>query len=222
MLKACIFDLDGVIVDTAKYHYIAWKRLANELGFDITEEENEALKGISRMGTLEIMLNNAGLEFEEDKKIELTTRKNKWYQEYISTMTKEEVLPGVIEFLEELKSKGIKIALGSASKNAGFILDYVDMRSYFEIAIDGTKTTKSKPDPQVFLMGAEGLGVAPNEAIVFEDGKSGIEAALAGGFTTVGIGKPEVLTKAHYVVSGLHEMNYEKAVDFFNKTRITA
>ena len=209
-IKACLFDLDGVIVDTAKYHYLAWKKLANELGFDFTKDQNENLKGISRMESLKILLNIGGLTLDEAEKITLAEKKNNWYREYISKMTPDEILPGTVEFLEKLRNKGIKIALGSASKNAMTILNNVELVNQFDAIIDGTKTSNAKPNPEVFLLGAKQLGVSPCECVVFEDAKAGIEAAINAGMYSVGIGDPLVLNKANIVVSSLKEMTLEK------------
>lgn len=208
MIKACIFDLDGVVVDTAKYHYIAWKRLANELGLDLTKEENEELKGISRMQTLEIILTKGNLQnnFSQAEKEALAAKKNDWYREFVLKMDKGEVLPGVENFLKTLQANNIKIGLGSASKNAATILDVTNMTEYFEVIIDGTKVTRSKPDPQTFLMGAEALSVDPSEAVVFEDSYKGLKAALTGGFYTIGIGEERVLGEAHIVVEGVKDV----------------
>lgn len=209
-IKACLFDLDGVIVDTAKYHYIAWRELAKELGFDFTEQDNEKLKGVSRMTSLEILLNIGGVTLSDDEKIRLAEKKNENYRTFILKMQPDEILPGAKAFLEELKTKGIKIALGSASKNAMTILDRLELTSLFEAIIDGTKVAKAKPDPEVFLKGAEALGVTPEECVVFEDAEAGVEAALAGNMKCVGIGAKDVLGKANIVVDGLHQMNYDK------------
>ncbi len=206
-IKACLFDLDGVIVDTAKYHYIAWKEIANELGFDFTMEDNERLKGVSRMTSLDILLSIGNVEKSEEEKMELASKKNENYLSYILKMGPEEILPGTKEFLDQLKKQGIKIALGSASKNAMTILERLNLTSYFDAIIDGTKVAKAKPDPEVFLKGAEALNMAPEECVVFEDAEAGIEAAIAGGMKCVGIGNPEVLGKANFVVDGLHKMN---------------
>ncbi|MFT4031998.1 MAG: beta-phosphoglucomutase [Siphonobacter sp.] len=201
-LKACLFDLDGVIVDTAIYHYKAWKRLANELGFDFTEHQNEELKGISRMESLELILKWGGVTLTQEEKEHWATLKNGWYLEYVNQMTPAEVLPGVKDFLEMLRDNKIKIALGSASKNAPLILERIDMKAYFDAIIDGTQTTKSKPDPEVFLLGAKALHIPPAECIVFEDAVAGIEAAHRGGMKAVGVGSPAVLTEANLVISG--------------------
>lgn len=201
-ISTCIFDLDGVIVDTAKYHYLAWKRLAHELGFKFLEEHNERLKGVSRMTSLDIMLEVGGLTFSQSEKEVMAARKNEWYLEYIYKMTPEEILPGVVDFLVMLRSKGIKISLGSASKNAMLILERVQLQHYFDAVIDGNKALKAKPDPQVFLLAAEELGQNPTSCVVFEDAAAGIEAAKAAGMKCIGIGSPNVLGKADKVVPG--------------------
>lgn len=209
-VKACLFDLDGVIVDTAKYHYLAWKRLANELGFEFTEEDNERLKGVSRMKSLDILLEIGKLSFDEETKEEMAAKKNAWYVEYISKMDASEILPGVIDFLNSLKENNIKISLGSVSKNAMLILNNVGIVNYFDAVIDGTKITHAKPDPEVFLKGAEELGVKPSECVVFEDAQSGIEAAINAGMRSVGVGSPEILNKANFVISSFEEMTLDR------------
>jgi beta-phosphoglucomutase len=209
-VKACIFDLDGVIVDTAVYHYKAWKRLANELGFDFTEEDNEKLKGVSRTRSLELILQWGGVTKTEAEKEELAARKNDWYVEMINHMTPDEILPGAKDFLLTCRSAGLKTALGSASKNSMTILNKIDLAGLFDAIIDGNKVSKPKPDPEVFLKGAEELNIAPVNCVVFEDAIAGVEAAINGGMKAVGIGSPKVLTEANLVVSGLNEMTLEK------------
>jgi beta-phosphoglucomutase len=208
-IKALIFDLDGVIVDTAKYHYLAWKRLADELGFTFTIEDNERLKGVSRVRSLEILLEIGGLNFEEKVKSELATKKNVWYVEYILKMTPDEILPGVISFLEQAKEKGLKTAIGSASKNAKTILDRIDLLKYFDVIIDGNKVSKAKPDPEVFLLASEFFNVNPKECIVFEDAEAGVEAALNGKMHVVGIGSEKNLGKADLVIPGFQNASLE-------------
>ncbi|GFR34633.1 beta-phosphoglucomutase [Thermobrachium celere] len=202
MIKGCIFDLDGVIVDTAKYHYLAWKRLANELGFEFTEEDNERLKGVSRMKSLEILLEIGNKQFDEETKIKLAEKKNGWYVEYISKMDESEILDGVKDFLTELREKGIKISLGSVSKNAMTILKNINLLPYFDAVIDGTKVTNAKPDPEVFLKAAQELGLKPEECCVFEDAVAGIEAARRANMKVIGVGSPEILSDADKVISG--------------------
>lgn len=216
-IQACIFDLDGVIVDTAVYHYKAWKRLANEMGFDFTEEDNEKLKGVSRMASLDLILQWGGLTKTQAEKEELATRKNNWYVDMINKMTPGEVLPGAKEFVESCTEAGIKTALGSASKNSMTILEKVGINHLFDVVIDGNKVSKPKPDPEVFLKGAEALGVAPANCVVFEDAIAGIEAAINGGMHSVGIGSPQVLTKAEIVVSGLDKMSLDKLKELETK-----
>lgn len=209
-IKACIFDLDGVIVDTAVYHYQAWRRLANQLGFDFTEDQNEELKGISRIDSLKIILNWGKVTKSDDELQELATLKNTWYVEMISTMTPTEILPGAKEFLELVKDNNYLTALGSASKNSEMILKQIGLTQYFDALVDGNKVTKSKPDPEVFLVGAQELNVAPQHCVVFEDAIAGVQAAKAGQMKAVGIGKAEVLSAADLVIAGLFEMTLEK------------
>lgn len=206
-VKACLFDLDGVLVDTAKYHYLAWKRLANELGFDFTKEDNERLKGVSRMDSLNILLEIGGKNFDEETKLKLAEKKNKWYVEYISKMTKDEILPGVKEFLTDVKNSGIKIGLGSVSKNSMKILESTELKDYFDSIIDGTKITHAKPNPEVFLKGAEELKIDPKDCVVFEDAAAGIEAAINAGMHSIGVGSKNILNKAEKIIPGFKNMN---------------
>ena len=210
MIAACLFDLDGVVVDTAKYHFIAWKALAEELGFEFTLEDNERLKGVSRMQSLEILLEIGGLQFSESEKMAMAEKKNTLYVSYIEKMTPEETLPGVEKFLQELRTKGIRIALGSASKNAPMILDRIQLTGLFDVIVDGNSISEAKPNPEVFLKGAEKLGVSPEECVVFEDAIAGIEAARNGNMHCVGIGDPEILGLADLVISGFDGFTVEK------------
>jgi beta-phosphoglucomutase len=207
--RAAIFDLDGVIVDTAKYHYLAWKRLANELGFDFTERDNERLKGVSRMRSLEILLEIGGLDLDEAEKTALAEKKNRWYVEYIREMDESELLPGARECLLRLGEKGVKIALASASKNTPTIINSLNLVDLFGAVIDGNKTSKAKPDPEVFLLAAQELGVDSADCVVFEDAEAGLQAARAAGMVAIGVGDPSVLKSAHDVVAGLHAVNVE-------------
>lgn len=209
-IKACLFDLDGVIVDTAKYHFLAWKRLADELNIEFTEKDNERLKGVSRMRSLEIILEIGQVNLDEETKNNLAAKKNDWYVEYISKLTPDEILPGAKEFLKLARENNMKIALGSASKNSMLILNKLDLVDCFDAIIDGTKVSKAKPNPEVFLKGAEALNVEPNHCVVFEDAEAGIEAAINAGMYSVGIGSPEILNKANFIISGLHEMDLSK------------
>jgi beta-phosphoglucomutase len=209
-LRGCIFDLDGVIVDTAKYHFMAWRRLAKELGFEFTVEDNEALKGVSRMTSLEILLRTGGVTVTEKEKEVLAASKNGWYVEFISGMTPDEILPGSVRLLKSLRKAGIITAIGSASRNAGTILDRIELREMFDVIVDGNKIQKAKPDPEVFLRGAEEMNLHPSSCIVFEDAQAGIEAAIAGGMKSVGVGSPELLRRADLVIPDLKKITLKE------------
>jgi len=211
-IRACIFDLDGVVVDTAKYHYLAWKRLAGELGFEFYEKDNERLKGISRLESLNILLEIGNISLTSLEKEKLAERKNQWYLEYITKMTPDEILPGVKEFIEELREKGVKIGLGSASKNARLILNQIGIIDLFQTIADGTRVAKAKPDPEIFLLAAKDLNVEPEHSIVFEDAEAGIESAIRGGFRSVGVGSPSILHKANVVIPDFNGLTYDKLI----------
>lgn len=212
MIKACIFDLDGVIVDTAKYHFIAWRDMAASLGIEFTEKDNEHLKGVGRKESLEFILNLGNVTRSEPEKTKLAFVKNEQYKSLISNIDRAEILPGVVPFIKRLKNENIKIALGSSSKNARTILEALSLTQYFDAIVDGTNTTKSKPDPQVFLLGAEALNISPSEIVVFEDAVSGIKAAKDGGFRTVGVGENDVLDQAEIVISGFVDFTLDKLI----------
>jgi len=193
-----IFDLDGVIVDTAKYHYLAWRKLANELGFEFTKEQNELFKGVSRKRCLEILLDIGNVKATQEQFNTWMVEKNLDYLAYIEKMNASEILPDVPRVLEYLKEKNIPIALGSASKNAKPILEKVDLLPYFDSIVDGNNVTKAKPDPEVFLIAAKNLGVEASSCVVFEDAVAGIQAANAAGMVSIGIGDAEILKEADY------------------------
>ncbi|MCE3202165.1 beta-phosphoglucomutase [Paenibacillus sonchi] len=205
-MKGAIFDLDGVIVDTAKYHYLAWRSLAADLGFEFTEAHNERLKGVSRMRSLDILLEIGGLEFDEAEKAAMAERKNRRYVDYISRLDDSELLPGVREYLGRLKERGIGIALGSASKNAVFILDKLKITGLFDAVVDGNTVSRAKPDPEVFQTACRRLRLQPADCVVFEDAEAGVAAARAAGMRVVGISKREMLAGADVVITGLHEL----------------
>jgi beta-phosphoglucomutase len=201
VIKACIFDLDGVIVDTAHYHFLAWKRLAKELGIELTEEHNERLKGVSRMHSLEIILNIGGISLSEHDKEMLANKKNSWFVDYVERMAPEEIFPGVRQLIRELKSRGIKVGLASSSKNAKTVIQLLHIQDEFDAVVDGTMIRNSKPHPEIFLMAAEKLGVHPDDCLVFEDAEAGVEAAIAAGMKCIGVGSTEQLGKATRVIS---------------------
>lgn len=197
-----LFDLDGVIVDTAKYHFLAWKDLADELGIPFTLKDNERLKGVSRMASFEVILEIGGRTMSEAEKLAYCTRKNDVYLSYIDRLTKEDVLPGARAFLESARAAGIPIALGSASKNAPRILEKLELTPLFDAIIDGTVVSAAKPDPEVFLKGAQALGLDAESCIVFEDSFSGVEAAHRGSMKAVGVGSRDDLPEADTWITG--------------------
>jgi beta-phosphoglucomutase len=205
-MRAAIFDLDGVIVDTAKYHYLAWKRLANQYGFDFTESDNERLKGVSRTRSLEILLEIGRVSLDEATKTKMAAQKNEWYVDYIRNMDSSELLPGAAEYLQSIRTRGVKIALGSASKNAPIILDRLGISQLFDVIVDGNKVSQAKPDPEVFLRAADELKVSPASCVVFEDAEAGVQAALRAGMGVVGIGKVSRLEAADMLIAGLYQL----------------
>jgi len=212
--KGFIFDLDGVIVDTAKYHYLAWKNLASELGFEFTKEQNEMFKGVSRKRCLEILLDIGNVEATKDQFDKWMVEKNIDYLKYIDKMDESEILPDVTIKLDFLKEHKQPIALGSASKNAKPILDKVGLLSYFDAIVDGNNVTRAKPDPEVFLIAADQLGVSANNCLVFEDAVAGIQAANNANMTSIGIGNKEVLHEAKHVFNDFTEIENEFLMNF--------
>ncbi len=211
-----IFDLDGVIVDTAKYHYLAWKNLADELGIPFTEEDNENFKGVSRKRCLEILLEMGNINVSQEQFDDWLQEKNEDYLSYIATMDESEILPDVVKVLDYLKVNNIPMALGSASKNAIPILEKVKLIPYFNTVVDGNAVSKAKPDPEVFVIAAKDLGVAPENCVVFEDALAGIEAANVAGMKSVGIGDPNVLTAADYNFRDFTEIDFEFLEDLLD------
>lgn len=197
--KAFIFDLDGVIVDTAKYHFLAWQKIASELGIEFTPEHNEKLKGVSRVRSLDIILELGNINPSQEDKNKWLVQKNEDYLSYLVNMDFSEILPGVMPVLEFLKENKQPIALGSASKNARPILDKTGILRYFDVIVDGNDVSNAKPDPEVFLQAAKGLNIAPQQSIVFEDSEAGIQAANIAGMTSIGIGDAKILHEAQYI-----------------------
>jgi beta-phosphoglucomutase len=206
-LAACLFDLDGVIVDTAKYHFIAWRQIASELGFELTEKDNERLKGVSRTHSLEILLEIGDLVLDSAVKTALAEEKNAIYLNYVMKMTPAEILPGADGFVIDCRCGGYRTALATASCNAATIIEHLKIASLFDVVVDGNKVTHTKPHPEVFLTCASELGVPPASCAVFEDAEAGIEAAHAGGMLAIGVGDPAILSKADLVVSGLSSIS---------------
>jgi beta-phosphoglucomutase len=196
--KAFIFDLDGVIVDTAKYHFLAWQKLAQELGIEFTPEHNEELKGVSRVRSLDIILALGNIEASQEDKNKWLTQKNEDYLSYLVDMDESEILPGVLPVLEFIKEKKQLIALGSASKNARPILEKTGILPFFDAIVDGNDVSNAKPDPEVFLRAAQLLNVSNENAIVFEDSVAGIQAANTANMISIGIGDATILHEAKY------------------------
>lgn len=197
-LKAVIFDLDGVITDSARYHYLAWKELADELGIAFDEEYNEKLKGVSRMESLELILMNGNAcdKYTPEEKEAMATKKNDNYKELIKQITPDDILPGILPFLKELKAKGIRIALASVSKNAPFIINQLQLNDYFDYIADAAAVPNAKPFPDIFLAGRDEFGFKSEECIGVEDAKTGIEAIHRAGMKAIGVGTPDQMTEA--------------------------
>lgn len=209
MINTYIFDLDGVIVDTAKYHYLAWKNLADELEIEFTKEHNELLKGVSRIRSLEIILGLGNKQISDADFDRFLHKKNEEYLSYIDKMDASEILPGVLNALDFIKKIERKIVLGSASKNAKPILEKVGLLDYFDAIVDGNDVSKAKPDPEVFLLGAERTNSKTEECVVFEDAVAGIQAANIAGMLSIGIGEKEILKEADYVFSDFNQISNE-------------
>ncbi len=201
MIHAFIFDLDGVITDTAEYHYRAWKRLTDEEGLPFTREDNEALRGVSRRESLRLILK--GHDYREEKLQEMMSRKNGYYLEFLKDITQRDVLPGAQELLEELRAAGLKTALGSASRNAREVVGRLGVKALFDAISDGDSVKRQKPAPDLFLHAAQQLGLLPGECVVVEDAAAGIEAARAGGFRSIGLGPRERVGGANAIFPSL-------------------
>lgn len=210
-IKGFIFDLDGVITDTAEYHYKSWKKLAEEESLFFNRKINEKLRGVSRMHSLEIIL--AGKEISQSKKKEWTDRKNEYYQEYLEEITKENILDDMEEKLKRVKADGFKLAVGSASRNAKKVLKHLQISNLFDIIGDGHSVEKPKPAPDLFLYIAKEIGLAPEECVVVEDAKSGVAAALEANMKTVGIGPEIRVGKADLVYPDVDSMNIDEILN---------
>jgi beta-phosphoglucomutase len=206
-IKGLIFDLDGVIVSTEHNHYVAWKRTADELGISFSEKENENLKGLSRVDSLKAILAQENVTISEDEFNSLLDDKNEFYLESIAELKQSDLLKGVKELLDEAKTKGLKMAIGSSSKNAPYIIKLLGLTEYFAIIVDGNMVSDPKPHPEVFLNAAKGMGLDPEQCIVFEDAESGIKAAKAGGFFAIGVGNEHIATLADLYLTDLTEFN---------------
>jgi beta-phosphoglucomutase len=215
--KAFIFDLDGVIVDTAKYHFLAWQKISQELGIEFTHEHNEELKGVSRVRSLDIILGIGNIEATQEQKDKWLTQKNEDYLSYLVDMDENELLPGVTNVLQFLKEKNQLIALGSASKNARPILEKTNIIDYFDAIVDGNDVSNAKPDPEVFLRAAKLVGISNENAIVFEDSVAGIQAANIANMTSIGIGEQETLKESKFCFPNFLEIDSNFIEKLINK-----
>lgn len=222
MFKAVLFDLDGVITDTAEYHYLSWKNLVNELGYDIDRDFNEKLKGVSRDESLHRILMHLGIEnhVDQEKFTELTTKKNAYYVDMIQQVSPKDVYPGILELLKSLKENGIKIALASASKNGPFLLKQMEITEYFDEIADPSKVKESKPAPDIFLAAAEGIGIEIEETIGIEDAEAGITAIKASGALPIGVGKADILGSDIALVPDTSYLTYNYLQTEWEKQRI--
>jgi beta-phosphoglucomutase len=215
--KCFIFDLDGVIVDTAKYHYLAWQKIAHQLGIEFTPEHNEELKGVSRVRSLDIILKLGNIDATQEEKNVWLVQKNEDYLSYLVTMDESEILPGVLPVLIYLKENNQKIVLGSASKNAKPILEKAKIIDYFDAIVDGNDVTNAKPDPEVFLQGAKKVNFSNEKCIVFEDSVAGVQAANIAGMTSVGIGEESILHEAQFVFPDFTHIDLNFIQNLINK-----
>lgn len=213
MINCFIFDLDGVIVDTARFHYLAWKEIADELKIEFDETENEKLKGVSRKESLKILLQNANTKISDREFTALMDKKNKIYIDFVQQMNSSDILPGVLETLNFIKNSNFKTALASASKNAQLVIDKIGLNVVFDVIVDGNAAVQPKPSPEIFLMATQKLNAKPENCVVIEDSAAGIEAAISANMKCIGIGKPEFLGRADFVFNGFNEIT----IDFLNK-----
>ncbi|MBE5777838.1 MAG: beta-phosphoglucomutase [Clostridiales bacterium] len=211
-IQGVIFDLDGVIVSTDDCHYRAWKRMADEEGIYFDRTINERLRGVSRMDSLAIILERAEKNYSDEEKQQMAARKNAYYVELIGALTGEDILPGAMNVLCWLKENGVKIAVGSSSRNTPIILKQIGLEGYFDAVADGNQITRSKPDPEVFLLAAKLLGLEASRCMVVEDADAGVEAALAGGMRVLGVGSAKDNKKATYRAENLEKVDIENII----------
>lgn len=219
-LEAVIFDLDGVITDTAEHHYLAWKAIGDELNLPFTREFNENLKGVSRLESLRLLLSLSSVElkYTDEELHALAERKNELYKELIASIKPSDVLPGILPLLEDLKARGIKTAIASASKNAFAVIGNLQMEQYFDIIVDAAKIKNSKPDPEVFLSAAQQLGVEPQACVGVEDAVAGVDAILAANMTAIAIGNKDHFPHAHHTYASTAALNAQELIEIHQRT----
>jgi len=212
LIQAALFDLDGVVVFTDRYHYLAWKRLADEQGWDFNEQVNNDCRGVPRMASLQVILDHNGVALPDDRKRELAARKNGYYQDLLKSIDESDLYPGAVEFLHRLRDCEVKLALCSSSKNAPTVLDALELTPLFDTVVTGHDFERPKPDPQIFTLAAGRLGVPAERCIVFEDAEAGVAAALAGGMHCVGVGAPDVLPNAPQTMRDYDEIDLDAMI----------
>lgn len=219
MIKGLIFDLDGVITDTAEYHYLAWKSLAKKMGIEMDREFNEQLKGISRMESLDLILKLGNKEeaYTEEEKVELATQKNEEYKEYIKQITPKDLLPGIEQLLKDAKAEGLGMVLASASKNGPEIMKRLDIEDLFDGIVDPASLSAGKPDPEIFIKGAEMLGLDTSECVGLEDAEAGVDAINSANMFSVGVGSPSAMHNADYIVEDTKDLTLENILERANK-----
>jgi len=207
-----LFDLDGVVVFTDKYHYLAWAELSEENGWFFSEEINHGCRGVPRMESLEVILRHNKLQLTPEEKVILADRKNRRYVELLQKIDHDDIYPGVVQFLRSLRQLGMKIGLCSSSRNAKLVLNILDLVQWFDAIVTGDEIAKAKPDPEIFLMGACRLGVDPDVCVVFEDAPAGVDAAYAAGMKCVGVGSPALLHNAQVTIKDYSEIDLEALI----------
>lgn len=218
-IQGFIFDLDGVLTDTAVYHYLGWKRLAQDEGIELAPDIADTTRGVSRRESLMLVLGDARDRYTEEQLDEMADRKNRYYVESLSEIDASAVLPGVLDLLDSARAAGIRLAVGSASKNADMVLEKLGIKDRFDAIADGNTVTAHKPAPDLFLAAGEMIGVTPEHGVVFEDAEAGVEAALAGGFAAVGLGPAERVGKAHVVYPSLDGITLQRVLDDVSAAR---
>lgn len=213
MIEVVIFDLDGVLTDTAELHFQSWLRVAEEIDIVIEEAVRDQIRGPGRMESLEIVLGERSGEFSDEQKAELALKKNRQYVKMLESMTPEDLLPGVVQLLRALRERGVPTVVASSSRNAGAVVDRLQIRPLLNLVVDGNDVERGKPDPEVFLLAAKRLGVAPERCVVVEDAEKGVEAALTAGMRVVGIGPRERVGKAHLVVDAIADLTADQLLD---------
>jgi beta-phosphoglucomutase len=220
-LKAVIFDLDGVITDTAEYHFQAWKALGEEVGVPFTREFNEELKGVSRMDSLEkiLALGEKQNDYTQEEKETMAARKNKHYVRLIEGISPSDILPGIKDLINTIKANGLKLGLASVSKNAFSVMDKLELTDQFDVIVNAVKIKKGKPNPEIFLTAAEMLGVEPNECLGIEDAAAGVDSIKGAGMFAVGIGNEETLKKADLIYNNTSEVSFEDLTSAYIKSK---